>query len=42
MLTCLIATEYWQGVTDLSLAKADWFENDVYENNIHLMFGYKL
>jgi hypothetical protein len=37
-----IATEYWQGITDLSLAETNWFENDAYENNIRLMFGYKL
>lgn len=36
-----IATEYWQGLTDLSSAQGNWFTNDVYENNLRLMVGYQ-
>jgi hypothetical protein len=36
-----IATEYWQGLTDLSSARGDWFTNDVYENNLRFMVGYR-
>lgn len=36
------ATEYWQGLTDLSVAESDWFKNDIYEHNFRLMLGYRL
>lgn len=36
-----VAVEYWQGLTDLSSAESDWFTNDVYENNLRLMVGYR-
>lgn len=35
------ATEYWQGITNLSSAEGDWFSNKIYEYNFRLMLGYK-
>lgn len=35
------ATEFWQGLTDLSLAESDWFENKVFQHNFGVSFGFK-
>ena len=37
----LIAAEGWYGLTNLSVSEADWYENEIHENNIRLMFGYR-
>lgn len=36
----IFGAEAWYGLTNLSVAKADWFQNEVYENSFRLMFGY--
>lgn len=37
----VFGAETWYGLTNLSVAEADWFQNEVYENSFRLMFGYK-